>query len=109
MTIRELISSNLLTLENDGNHHDTIISGLYCCDLLSIAMGNAPTDCVWVTVMNNINSLAVASLAECACIVLASGVAVEPAFLAKAAEQGITVFSTKLPVFEAALKVHERL
>lgn len=109
MTIRELIDANLFTLVNDGKNDDTVLSGCYCCDLLSIAMGHAPAGCVWVTVMNNINTLAVASLAECGCIVLACGVAADEAFLAKASEQNITVLKTELPIFDAALKVHEYL
>src|SRR5699024_3555956 len=38
------------------------LSKVFCCDLLSIAMGKAPADGVWVTVMGNKNTLAVASL-----------------------------------------------
>lgn len=109
MTIKELIDSGKCNVLNDGGNHDEVISGCYCCDLLSIAMGNAPKDCVWVTVMNNINTLAVASLAECACIVLACNVVAETAFIDKAKEQGITVLSTDLPVFDAALTIHNLL
>ena len=45
----------------------------YCCDLLSFVMGRAPADCAWVTVMGNVNAVAVAVLADCACIILAEG------------------------------------
>lgn len=109
MTLGDFIKTEKFTLVNDGGNHDTVISECYCCDLLSIAMGNAPSDCIWITVMNNINTLAVASLAECACIVLACGVAADEAFIAKAKEQNITVFSTELPVFPAALLAHNCL
>ena len=47
------------------------ISKLFCCDLLSIAMGKLPENSAWVTVMANINTLAVAMLAEAACIIFA--------------------------------------
>ena len=43
----------------------------FCCDLLSIAMGQAPSGSAWVTVMSNLNTLAVASLADVACVILA--------------------------------------
>ena len=109
MTIKEFTDTNIFTLLNDGGNHDVTLSGCYCCDLLSIAMGHAPEGCIWVTVMNNVNTLAVASLAECGCIVLACDVVADDAFLAKAAEQKITVFRTDLPVFDAALKAHELL
>ena len=83
------------------------ISRVFCCDLLSIAMGKAPADGVWVTVMGNRNTLAVASLTDTACIVLAEGVSLDEATLKKAREEGIAVLSTDLPVFDAALKVYQ--
>ena len=78
------------------------ITGIYCCDLLSIVMGRAPADSAWVTVMANVNALGVASLADVACIVLAEGMTLEPEVLAKAEEQEIAVLYTALPIYEAA-------
>lgn len=109
MTLGDFADKNLFTLVNDGGNRNDEISGLYCCDLLSIAMGKAPAGSIWVTVMNNINTLAVASLAECACIVLASGVTADDAFIDKAASQNITVFQTELPIFDAALLAYNNL
>ena len=43
---------------------------VFCCDLLSFVMGRAPADCAWITVMGNVNAIAVAVLADTACIVL---------------------------------------
>ena len=74
------------------------LSRVFCCDLLSIAMGKAPADGVWVTVMGNRNTLAVASLTDTACIVLAEGVSLDEGTLAKAEEEGIAVLSTDLPL-----------
>ena len=83
------------------------ISRVFCCDLLSVAMGKAPANGVWVTVMGNRNTLAVASLTDTACIVLAEGVSLDDGTLEKAAEEGIAVLSTDLPVFDAALKIYQ--
>ena len=68
-------------------------------------MGKAPADGVWVTVMGNKNTLAVASLTDTACIVLAEGVSLDEDTLAKAREEGIAVASSDLPVFDMALKI----
>ena len=38
------------------------ITGCYIGDLLSWVMGRAPEDSAWLTVMGNINSIAVATL-----------------------------------------------
>ena len=86
---------------------DREISRVFCCDLLSIAMGKAPADGVWVTVMGNKNTLAVASLTDTACIVMAEGVSLDEWTLEKAAEEGIAVLSTELPVFDIALEIYE--
>ncbi len=90
----------------EGNP-DREISRVFCCDLLSIAMSKAPADGVWVTVMGNKNTLAVASLTDTACIVLAEGVTLDEGTIAKAGEEGIAVLATDLPVFDIALKIYQ--
>ena len=106
MTIKELIDSGLFKTINVGDDTDRNISGLFCCDLLSIAMGRAPAGCAWVTVMANMNTLAVAALTDTACVILAEGAVLDDAARKKALDQEITVLSTDMPVFEAALKIH---
>lgn len=83
------------------------ISKVFCCDLLSIAMGKAPADGVWVTVMGNRNTLAVAALADITCLILAEGVTLDDGTLIQAEKEGISVLATELPVFDIALKVYE--
>ncbi len=63
MTVKDLIALNLFELKNAGDDADMEreITRAFCCDLLSVAMGKAPAGCAWVTVMANINTLAVAS------------------------------------------------
>lgn len=88
---------------------DRAVTGVYCCDLLSIAMTKVPAGAVWVTVMSNLNTLAVASLTEAGCVILAEGVAVEEKLIERAKQQGITLFRTELPIFETAWNVHNLL
>lgn len=83
------------------------LSKVFCCDLLSIAMSKAPQDGVWVTVMGNKNTLAVASLTEIACIILAEGISLDEGTLLQAEKEGIAVLATALPVFDMALQVYE--
>ena len=72
MTVNDLIDSGIFTLVNTGDFPETPISKIFCCDLLSIAMSRASAGCAWVTVMGNMNTLAVASLSDAACVILAS-------------------------------------
>ena len=106
MTVQELIDKQIFGVVNLGDSLDRQITVPFCCDLLSIAMGRAPAGCAWVTVMGNMNTLAVATLTEAACVILAEGAALDEVAAKKAVEQGITVLATELPIFEAALAVH---
>ena len=91
---------------NKGDGLDREITTPFCCDLLSIAMGRAPSGCAWVTVMGNMNTLAVAALTDAACVILAEGAVLDEVAKKKAVDQEITVLSTEMPIFEAALKIH---
>ena len=102
-TVLELPECKVLVKGNP----DREISKVFCCDLLSIAMGKAPADSLWVTVMGNKNTLAVATLADVACIVLAEGISLDDGTLAKAEEEGVCILATELPVFDIALVIYE--
>ena len=52
MTGKELAAACGFTLAC-GTGEREIEGGIYCCDLLSIVMGRAPADGLWVTVMGN--------------------------------------------------------
>ena len=102
-TAKELAEKNGFTLAcGDGLRQ---VEGVYCCDLLSIVMGRAPADSAWVTVMGNLNSMAVAVLADVACIVLAENMPLDADAQARAEAENVTVLRTSLPVFEAAVKM----
>jgi len=88
---------------------DREVGSIYCCDLLSIAMSKMTDSAAWVTVMSNMNTLAVASLTDVSCVVLAEGVAMDDAMLEKAKQQDITVLWTELSIFDAAMKIKERM
>ena len=107
MTVQTLAASTFLEvlhLSEDAKEKE--LTGVYCCDLLSIAMTKVPAGAVWVTVMSNLNTLAVASLTEAACVILAEGATVEETLLERAKQQGICLFRTERPVFETALEVY---
>ena len=46
------------------------VTGGYCGDLLSWVMGRAKEGDAWITVMGNLNAVAVAVLADAACMIL---------------------------------------
>lgn len=85
---------------------DYELTQVYCCDLLSFAMTRNPSGSVWVTVMGNINAVAVAVLTEGGCIVVAEDAAIDEMAIEKAKQQGVCILKTDKPVFEAALISH---
>jgi len=109
LKIRDLVDANVFTILNQGEDVEQEITKPFCCDLLSICMSKTPKGAAWVTVMGNINTLAVLSLTDAACIILAENVAFDEPALEKAKSEGITIFRTELPVFEAALAVYRLL
>ncbi len=109
MTVKELLEKKIYEEVSVGDGLSTEISKPYCCDLLSIAMGKAPAGSCWVTVMANVNTLAVASLTEVACVIVAEGMQLEESFVSKAVQQGITVLRSSQPVFDTAYAVQKLL
>ena len=78
------------------------INGAYIGDLLSWVMGRAKANDAWITIMSNINVVAVASLADVSCVILAEGVLLDDEIIKAAEEKGINVLKTELPIYETA-------
>ncbi len=109
MTVNDLINSGVFEVIHAGEDLEKNISKVFCCDLLSIAMSKIPEGAAWVTVMGNINTLAVATLTDTACIILAERAAFDLPALEKAKSESVTVLSTDKPIFDAALAIHNLL
>ena len=83
------------------------IEGCYIGDLLSWVMGRASENDVWITVMGNINAIAVASLTGCACIVLSEDAVLDADAKAKSDALSIPVLSSSKPAYPLAVGVSE--
>lgn len=108
MTVNDLLLNenfSAITLPNG----DREISDVYIGDLLSWVMGRAKADDAWITIMSNVNILAVASLADTACIILAEGVTVDESIKATAVDKEINILSTDLSIYEAAISLNDML
>ena len=75
------------------------VRGGYAGDLLSWVMGRLEADNAWVTIMSNVNIIAVATLADPSCIILSEGVELEEDVLARAMQQGVNVLTTEKTTF----------
>ena len=85
------------------------INGVYIGDLLSWVMGRAKADNAWITIMSNINIVAVASLADGACIILAEGVELDSAVRETANAKGVNILTADMPAYETAMLLGSKL
>lgn len=106
MTVSELVKELNLTVLTNKKFDDREVKGCYVGDLLSWVMGRAEQDCAWITIMSNVNIVAVAALVDMACVILAEGVAVDAEVIDKANSQGIILLSTDKNSYETAVAIH---
>ncbi len=81
------------------------IKGAYIGDLLSWVMGRATESCAWVTIMSNSNIVAVATLADVSCIILAEGVSPDEGVAQTAMARGINLLSSDESAYEIAKRL----
>ena len=105
MTVEQLI--------NDANlravcvtEPEREIEGVYVGDLLSWVMGRARENDAWITIMSNVNILAVATLSDASCVILSEGVSLDDETCKTAIEKGINVLTTDLTSYAAATKLY---
>lgn len=74
--------------------------GVYAGDFLSRAMSRVSEGDLWITIMNNINVIAVASLTDAAAVILAEDVVMDRSVLDAACAKGVCVYSSGKTVYE---------
>lgn len=85
------------------------ISGCYCGDLLSWVMGRAKQDQAWITIMSNVNTVAVATLCDVSCIILSESVPLEDDIKNLAESKGVNVLSSDMPTYETAKTLSQNI
>lgn len=98
MKLDTLVSS--LSLSPVVGEIPSEFDGVYAGDFLSRAMSRVEAGNLWITIMSNVNVIAVASLTDAAAVVLAESVELSPDAKSAAEEKGITVLSSPLSVYE---------
>ena len=106
MTVTELQSALSLTpvALPEG---DREVEGVYVGDLLSWVMGRAQSGNAWLTIMSNLNVVAVATLSDVSCIILCEGVTLEESVRSTAEAKGVNILTTEAPAYETAKRLAE--
>ena len=99
--IIERLSAEVLT-EGDLTRE---VEGCYSGDLLSWVMSKAKDGDIWLTVMGNINAVAVAVLCDCACIILTDKAALDDEAKLKAEMQGVTILRSEKSAYELSVEI----
>jgi len=81
------------------------IKGGYCGDLLSWVMGRAGEDNAWITIMSNINVIAVATLADVSCVIFSEGTRPDDEVLSVAKEKEVNLIVSPLNTYDTAVKI----
>ena len=106
MTVNELIDRAYLT-PLALPCPDREVDGAYLGDLLSWVMGRASQDNAWITIMSNINIVAVASLSDVSCVILAESVTPDEQVIATARDKGVNLLRSEADAFSIARKLTE--
>ena len=108
MTVKELIQRCGLTAAALPEE-DREVTGVYIGDLLSWVMGRAQGGDAWITIMSNQNIVAVATLADTACIILAEEVQPDEGVAALAQQKGINLVCSPYSAYDTALRLRDAL
>lgn len=108
MNIKEAVEKLNLNILVEGDM-EREITDCYIGDLLSWVMGRAKEDSIWLTVMGNINAIAVATLADVSCIVLVENASLDEEAKRKAQAMDVTILQTDVNSYQLATKIYELL
>ncbi len=108
MTVKGLCSLEIFD-EIVLSEPDREVEGVYIGDLLSWVMGRANSGDAWITIMSNINILAVASLADTSCIIVAEGVGLDGDVIETAKQKGVNILSCACSMYDAAVLLSQVL
>ncbi len=87
---------------------DREVSCGYTCDLLSWVMAHGCEGMAWVTVQTHMNVVAVAALAEMACVILPESIDMPENILEKATEEGLAVLKSPLSAYAICGRMMEK-
>ena len=104
MKLKELIEKlNLKVLTPADEERE--VTGCYSGDLLSWVMSRAQEGDAWLTVMGNVNAVAVAVLSDCACIILTENAALDDTAKQKAEMQGVCFLQSEKNSYQLSVEI----
>ena len=107
MTVRDIAEQLNLEVAAGSEGLDRQVQGGYISDLLSDVIANAPAGCLWLTVQNHANSVAVAVLKDLAALCLVGGRRPQEDSAAKADQEKLPILLSPDDAYTLAGRLHE--
>ncbi len=105
MKVFEIAEKLNVKKQVEGENHD--VESVYCGDFLSFAISKQGEKACWLTVMNNVNVMGVASLCDTSMIILCDGTSPDENMSKRANMMGVSIFSTEESVYQIAVKLSQ--
>jgi predicted transcriptional regulator len=99
MTVAEVVAALGLEVLAGASTLDRPVTGGYSSDLLSCAMAGAHAGDAWVTLQAHQNVIAVATLADVACVIVTEGARPDAGTIGRAESESVVVLATKMDTF----------
>jgi hypothetical protein len=107
MRVSEILDARYQLL-SASETKENCANGIYAGDLLSIVMKSAKPKNLLITVITNINTIAVAVLMDFPIIIFAEGNKPTKEMIAKADDEKIALLGTELKTYEVILDFYKR-
>ena len=105
MTVAELKERLVLRSAYQGMNLSKNINGCYIGDYLSVVMKNAKANNIWITVVNNQNTVGVAMLKGLSCIIMCENIKPTAEALKEAMEKNIPILLSEKTAYQLATEI----
>lgn len=105
MTVTDLKEQLCLKSAYINMNCNKIIDGCYIGDYLSYVIKNAKPHNIWLTVVNNPNTVAVAMLKNLSCIIMCENVKPTEETVKIASDKGIPILLTTKTAYQLAVEI----
>lgn len=109
MKVSDLLNLEDFSLVTKEVNCDTEICGGYTSDLLSDVMGHSDEGMAWITIQTHKNIVAIASLKELSCVIIANGNVPSQDLMDTAINENIPILSTPLSSFDCSGVLYQML
>ncbi|HEX3029126.1 MAG TPA: AraC family transcriptional regulator [Clostridia bacterium] len=92
-----------------GNDLSKDVTGVYVGDLLSWVMSHAEKGNAWITVLTNLNTVAVAVLTEVACIIIPERIDADEQTVIRAQKEGVVILGSQMTAYEICCSAYNLL